>query len=66
MLTNARPNPRLSAEPGGLFRWDYGRRRSVEAIDAVIAATALARGAALVTRNARHVPTVGDLVVPYR
>ena len=54
------------AERGGLFRRDYGRSHGVGAIDAVIAATALGRGAALVTRNAKHFPMVGDLVVPYR
>ena len=57
---------RAIAERGGLFRRDHGRSHGVGVIDAVIAATALARGATLVTRNAKHFPMVADLVVPYR
>jgi predicted nucleic acid-binding protein len=55
---------RAIAERGGLFRRDHGRSHGVGVVDAVIAATAIARGAALVTRNAKHLPMVEDLVVP--
>jgi predicted nucleic acid-binding protein len=57
---------RAIAERGGLLRRDYGRSHGVGVVDAIIAATAIAQGAVLVTRNAKHFPMVEDLVVPYR
>ncbi len=57
---------RAIAEQGGLFRRDYGRSHGVGVVDAVIAATAITRGAALVTRNAKPFPMLDDLVVPYQ
>lgn len=50
---------------GGLYRRDYGKSHGTGLADAMIAASAEARGAALVTLNGRHFPMLKDVVVPY-
>lgn len=54
------------AERGGLFRRDFGSTHSTGLADALIAATAEAAGAPLVTLNQKHFPMLRDVVVPYR
>jgi predicted nucleic acid-binding protein len=44
----------------------YRRSHGVGIPDALIAATAQVHGARLITRNARHFPMLGDLLVPYQ
>ena len=51
---------------GGLFRRDYGRSHGVQLSDALIAATADAHGATLVTLNRKHFPMFGNVLVPYQ
>jgi predicted nucleic acid-binding protein len=53
------------ARLAGRFCRDYQRSHGVEIPDALIAATADLHGARLATRNVRHFPMLGDVVVPY-
>ncbi len=53
------------ARQGGLWRRDYGKSHGVGLADAIIAATAAAAGAALVTLNRRHFPMYPAVKVPY-
>lgn len=53
------------ARRGGELRRQFGRSHGTGLLDALIAATAEAHGARLVTRNVRHFPMLDDLVVPY-
>ena len=50
---------------GGLYRRDWGRSHKVGLADALIAATADARGATLVTLNVKHFPMFAALSAPY-
>jgi predicted nucleic acid-binding protein len=54
------------ARLGGLYWRSYRSSHGTGLIDALIAATAETHGARLVTRNARHFPMLGDLLVPYQ
>lgn len=51
---------------GGLYRRDYLKSHNVGLSDALIAATAVARQATLVTLNRKHFPMIQDVVVPYQ
>jgi len=51
---------------GGLFRRDYFRSHGVGIIDAIIAATAEAENAVLVTFNKKHFPMLAKVFVPYQ
>ena len=53
------------AVQGGLYRRDYRKSHSVGLADALIAATAEAKGATLVTLNKKHFPMLTSVVVPY-
>jgi predicted nucleic acid-binding protein len=53
------------ARRGGSFRRQFARSHGTGLLDALIAATAEAHGARLVTCNARHFPMLADLLVPY-
>ena len=53
------------ARAGGLFRRQYGKSHNVGLEDALIAATAEAAGATLVTLNRKHFPMPIDVMVPY-
>jgi predicted nucleic acid-binding protein len=57
-----------SRSPGLLatIAFQYRGRHGVGIPDALIAATARAHGARLVTRNLRHFPMLDDLLVPYQ
>lgn len=50
---------------GGLYRRDYRKRHGVGLADAIIAATAEAQGATLVTLNDKHFPMLTAVQVPY-
>lgn len=54
------------ARRGGEYRRDYGPSHGTGLADALIAATAEAVGATLVTFNRRHYPMVARVQVPYR
>ena len=54
------------ARLGGAYRRRYGPSHGVLIPDALIAATAQIHGARLVTRNARQLPMLDDLGVPYQ
>jgi predicted nucleic acid-binding protein len=54
------------AVKGGLYRRDYGKSHSVGLADALIAATAEARHATLVTLNKKHFPMLSTVSVPYQ
>ena len=54
------------AVKGGLYRRDYSKSHNTGLADALIAATAEIRGAALVTLNKKHFPMLADVVVPYQ
>lgn len=54
------------AVTGGLYRRDYGKRHGTGLADALIASTAEARQATLVTLNAKHFPMLTELLVPYQ
>lgn len=54
------------AEQGGLFKRDYQPSHGTGLADALIAATARAAEARLVTLNERHFPMLDDVIVPYR
>ena len=53
------------ARSAGLCRKTYGPAHGTGLADAIVAMSAKAVGAALVTLNRRHYPMVEDLVVPY-
>jgi predicted nucleic acid-binding protein len=55
----------LAAE-GGLLRRDYGLSHGVGLNDALIAATAINNRLQLVTLDARHYPTIKNVLVPYQ
>lgn len=50
---------------GGLYRRDYGKSHNVGLADAMIAATATASGATLVTLNQKHFPMLTAIIIPY-
>ena len=54
------------AERGGLFRREFGKSHGVGLADALIAASATHRDAALVTLNVKHFPMLGGVEPPYR
>jgi len=54
------------ARRGGLYRRDYGRTHGTGLADALIAASAEAAGAVLVTFNRRHYPMTSQVTVPYK
>jgi predicted nucleic acid-binding protein len=51
---------------GGLYARDYSRSHGVGLADALIAASAQAQAATLVTLNRKHFPALTDVVVPYQ
>jgi hypothetical protein len=53
------------AAVGGLIRRDYGKSHGVGLADAIIAATAEARKADLVTLNKKHFSMLSSVVTPY-
>lgn len=53
------------AQTGGLYRRDYGKSHGVGLADALIAATADAYHAQLVTLNKKHYPMLENVQVPY-
>ncbi|MBM4081390.1 MAG: type II toxin-antitoxin system VapC family toxin [Planctomycetes bacterium] len=57
---------REMAIKGGLYRRDYAKSHDTGLADALIAATAEARKARLVTLNKKHFPMLTDVIVPYR
>ena len=59
------PVDEILARSGGQLRQEYGASHGAGLTDALIAATALAREAELVTFNRRHYPMVADVTVPY-
>jgi predicted nucleic acid-binding protein len=60
------PVDQAIAVRGGLIRRDFGRSHGVGLADALIAATAEASQATLVTLNRKHFPTLGSVHVPYQ
>jgi predicted nucleic acid-binding protein len=60
------PVDQAIAVQGGLFRRDYGKSHGVGLADAIIAASAVALQARLVTLNQRHFPMLPDIEVPYQ
>jgi len=52
------------AVKGGLYHRDYGKSHNIGLADALIAATATAKHATLVTLNKKHFPMLSDVVVP--
>ncbi len=55
-----------TAITGGLFCRTFLKSHGVGIADAVIAATAEAEGATLVTLNQKHFPMLSKVIVPYR
>ena len=53
------------ATQGGLFRRQYGKSHGVGLADAIVAATAEAENAKVVTLNRKHYPMFDDVIVPY-
>jgi predicted nucleic acid-binding protein len=53
------------AVQGGLFRRQFGKSHNVGLEDALIAASAQAEGATLVTLNVKHFPMLANVIVPY-
>ena len=53
------------AEQGGLLRRQWMRSHGLDIADALIAATAMAHGLRLATRNRKHFPMLENLLVPY-
>jgi len=51
---------------GGLFRRTFLKSHGIGIADAVIAATAEAEDAILVTLNQKHFPMLSKVIVPYR
>ena len=60
------PVDREVAIEGGLYRRDYMKSHNVGLADALIAATAESRQAALVTLNSKHFPMLANVIVPYQ
>jgi predicted nucleic acid-binding protein len=54
------------AVKGGLYRRDYRKSHNVGLADAIIAASAEAKSAILVTLNSKHFPMLTNVIVPYR
>ncbi len=54
------------AVSGGLYRRDYIKSYGVGLADAIIAATAEAESATLVTLNKKHFPMLAKVFVPYQ
>jgi hypothetical protein len=54
------------AENAGDLRARYGKSHGTGLADALIAATAIANGYQLATRNRKHYPMLKSLVTPYR
>jgi len=54
------------ARLAGGYCLQYRRSHHIAIPDALIAATAQAHSARLVTRNARHFPMLDDILVPYQ
>jgi predicted nucleic acid-binding protein len=54
------------AMKGGLYRRDYRKSHNLGLADALIAATAEAAQATLVTLNKKHFPMLGTVVTPYQ
>ena len=54
------------ATQGGLYRGDYRKSHNVGLADAIIAASAEAKNAILVTLNSKHFPMLANVIVPYR
>lgn len=59
------PLDRQAAVLAGLWRRQYGPSHGTGLADALIAASAEAAGATLVTLNRRHFPMLSDVLVPY-
>jgi hypothetical protein len=59
------PLDRPAAVLAGLWRRQYGPSHGTGLADALIAASAEAAGATLVTLNRRHFPMLSDVLVPY-
>lgn len=55
-----------TAITGGLFRRTYIKSHNVGIADALIAATAQAENATIVTLNKKHFPMFSDIIVPYQ
>jgi predicted nucleic acid-binding protein len=51
---------------GGLLRRDYNQSHGVGLNDALIAVTAIKNRLQLVTLNAKHYPTIKNILVPYK
>ena len=51
---------------GGLYRRGYGKSHNTGLADAIIAASAEAKNAILVTLNNKHFPMLTNVIVPYR
>lgn len=60
------PVTRQIARAGGLYRRDYGPSHGVGLADGIIAATAVAADAVLMTLNVRHYPMFDALEPAYR
>ena len=58
--------PMTEAVAGGLLWRQYRPSHGVGFADALLAATALAHNATLVTLNAKHFPMLPDALVPYQ
>lgn len=54
------------AVTGGLYRREYGKSHGIGLADALIAASAEATNARVVTLNKRHFPMFEDVFVPYQ
>lgn len=59
------PVDEIIAVQGGLHRRNYGKSHNVGLADAIIAATAEAKNAVLVTLNKKHFPMLTSVIVPY-
>lgn len=53
------------AVKGGLYRRDYRKSHNVGLADAIIAASAEAKGATVITLNDKHFPMLASVHVPY-
>jgi predicted nucleic acid-binding protein len=56
---------RQPAQRAGLWRRQYGPSHGTGLADALIAASAEAAGATLVTLNRRHFPMLAEVLAPY-
>ena len=59
------PLDRQPAQRAGFWRRQYGPSHGTGLADALIAASAEAAGATLVTLNRRHFPMLAEVLVPY-